>query len=85
MVSRADGRLSLTKDEAAIVAAVRGAQHGYAEPGKRVETYTRSDRRTGAIEVVTVVGPERLVRGLVDAGVLRASLSGLVELGDLGE
>lgn len=80
MVSRADGRLSLTKDEAALVAAVRASSTGYAEQGKRVETYTRAARE-GGLEVVTVVGPDRLVRGLVDAGVLTATLAGLVQLG----
>lgn len=80
MVSEADGRLSLTADEAAIVAAVRSSPTGYAEVGRRTETYTRSDRR-GGLEVITVVGPERLVRGLCRAGVLRATLAGLVELG----
>lgn len=85
MVSRAEGRVTLTKDEAAIVAAVRTAPQGFAELGDRVDSYTRTDRRTGGLEVVTRVGPQRLVRGLVDAGVLTATLGGLIELGDLGD
>lgn len=79
MVSHHDGYLTLTVDELVLVDAVRHAPQGFAEQGAKVDHFTRSHR--GNVEHVTTVGPARLIRPLVAAGVLTATLGGLIELG----
>lgn len=77
MVSSANGRLTLRADELTIIRAVADSELGYADQGPTVDTFRRGQER------ITTVGPAKLIRPLVDAGLLTVDLGARVYLTDL--